>query len=62
MIRVELDVETLRRLGHHRQALHAEQLEFAHPLTGERMTVTASLPEDLKEILNSGVDSLHLEP
>ena len=27
-----------------RQALHAEQLSFQHPMTGERMSFTAPLP------------------
>jgi len=30
-----------------RQALHAERLGFAHPVTGERMTLEAALPADL---------------
>lgn len=34
-----------------RQALHGEQLLFTHPWTGERLTVTAPLPEDLKQLI-----------
>ncbi len=34
------------------QALHAEQLGFTHPKTGEKMQFTAPLPEDMKELLN----------
>lgn len=33
-------------LGLCRQALHAERLEFRHPLTGERLSWTAPPPED----------------
>lgn len=33
------------RLG--RQALHASELTFSHPSTGERLTITAPLPPDL---------------
>lgn len=34
-----------------RQALHAHQLSFDHPLTGERIDLTAPLPEDMKGVL-----------
>jgi 23S rRNA pseudouridine1911/1915/1917 synthase len=39
------------RLGHHRHALHAERLEFTHPITGQRMTLVAPLPRDLVDVL-----------
>jgi 23S rRNA pseudouridine1911/1915/1917 synthase len=35
------------RLGHDRQALHAYQLDFRHPVTGEPTTLTAPLCDDL---------------
>ena len=31
-----------------RQALHAHRLEFVHPITGQPMTFTAPLPEDMR--------------
>jgi 23S rRNA pseudouridine1911/1915/1917 synthase len=34
-----------------RQALHASQLEFDHPVSGERMTFAAPLPPDLQTVL-----------
>ncbi len=34
-----------------RQALHAYQLAFDHPLSGERINLTAPLPEDMKRVL-----------
>lgn len=40
-----------RRLGLTRQWLHASELEFDHPSTGERVAFTAGLPADLKEAL-----------
>ncbi|HOX44212.1 MAG TPA: RluA family pseudouridine synthase [Myxococcota bacterium] len=46
-----LGAESLARLGHTRQALHAERLAFTHPGTGERLTLTAPLPEDLEQLL-----------
>jgi 23S rRNA pseudouridine1911/1915/1917 synthase len=52
MIRDELDPAALERLGHHRQALHAERLEFAHPLTGDRIRLKAGLPDDLRDLLS----------
>ncbi len=37
--------------GMQRQALHAQQLAFEHPVTGELMHFVAPLPDDLKEAL-----------
>lgn len=37
----------LHRLGHDRQALHAFELHFTHPSTGEPTTLRAPLSEDL---------------
>jgi 23S rRNA pseudouridine1911/1915/1917 synthase len=34
-----------------RQALHAARLEFTHPRTGRRITCTAPIPEDMKNLL-----------
>lgn len=36
-----------KRLGLTRQWLHAQELEFAHPATGERLRFTSSYPADL---------------
>lgn len=40
-----------RRHGLSRQFLHAHRLAFNHPSTGERMTFTSQLPEDLAAAL-----------
>ncbi|MFM1651139.1 RluA family pseudouridine synthase [Brevibacillus sp. B_LB10_24] len=37
--------------GLRRQALHAHQLSFSHPLSGEQVECTASLPEDLAQLI-----------
>ena len=37
--------------GFKRQALHAEVLEFAHPVTGEAVRCEAPLPEDMQHLL-----------
>ena len=34
-----------------RQALHAAELELAHPTTGERLHLRAPLPDDLRALL-----------
>jgi len=39
--------------GFKRQALHAETLEFAHPLSGEPVRATAPVPADLKRLLDA---------
>ncbi|MBL8250312.1 MAG: 23S rRNA pseudouridine(1911/1915/1917) synthase RluD [Candidatus Competibacter sp.] len=42
-------IETIQRFR--RQALHAERLALAHPVTGERLAWQAELPDDLTELL-----------
>jgi 23S rRNA pseudouridine1911/1915/1917 synthase len=37
--------------GFRRQALHAETLEFAHPVSGEPVRVTAPVPADMVALL-----------
>jgi 23S rRNA pseudouridine1911/1915/1917 synthase len=44
-------VEALR--GFRRQALHAEVLEFAHPLTGAPVRCSAPVPADLRDLLQA---------
>ena len=39
------------RLGAMRQMLHAEQLSFRHPGTGERIEIEAEPPQDFREVL-----------
>jgi 23S rRNA pseudouridine1911/1915/1917 synthase len=41
----------VRGLG--RQALHAAELGFEHPITGEEMMFEADLPEDLQALQNA---------
>lgn len=45
------DPRLAERLGLERQWLHAVQLSFDHPTTGERMTFTSEYPADLREAL-----------
>jgi 23S rRNA pseudouridine1911/1915/1917 synthase len=40
-----------RRLGLDRPFLHAWRLGFAHPVTGERVTLEEDLPDDLAAVL-----------
>jgi 23S rRNA pseudouridine1911/1915/1917 synthase len=42
-------VESLR--GFRRQALHAEQLEFVHPNTGEPLSTSAPMPADMQALV-----------
>ena len=39
--------------GFRRQALHAETLEFAHPITGEPVRCTAPVPEDMVQLVQA---------
>ncbi len=52
MVHGKLDADALDRLGHTRQALHAQAIEFDHPENGQRMHLTAPLPADLQELLD----------
>lgn len=42
-------IEALR--GFKRQALHAEVLAFEHPISGERLEVSAPVPEDMQRLM-----------
>jgi 23S rRNA pseudouridine1911/1915/1917 synthase len=51
------DPRLAANLGLTRQWLHARQLAFDHPVTGERVTVTSGYPQDLAyalDVLESG--------
>jgi len=39
-------------LGMDTQCLHARQLQFCHPRTGELVTVESPLPEDFERVLS----------
>ena len=41
--------ETMRAFK--RQALHAEKLEFAHPVTGKLVSAIAEMPDDMRELI-----------
>ncbi|HZQ06511.1 MAG TPA: RluA family pseudouridine synthase [Anaerolineae bacterium] len=46
-----------KELGLTRQFLHAWRIEFTHPVSGEKMTFTAPLPQDLKNgLTQSGIE------
>jgi 23S rRNA pseudouridine1911/1915/1917 synthase len=44
-------IEALR--GFRRQALHAEKLEFAHPVGGKVVSVTVEAPEDFAALVRA---------
>lgn len=44
-------IEALR--GFKRQALHAETLEFVHPVSGEPVRVSAPVPQDMRDLLRA---------
>ncbi|NUS35948.1 MAG: RNA pseudouridine synthase, partial [Pseudarthrobacter sp.] len=51
------DPRLAANLGLTRQWLHARELAFDHPVTGDRVTVTSSYPQDLAyalDVLGSG--------
>jgi len=39
--------------GFHRQALHAAELEFAHPITGGPLSFASPLPDDLVRLIDT---------
>lgn len=48
------------RYGLHRLALHARSIAFDHPTTGERIVVTAPVPDDLLQALEALDLSAHV--
>ena len=46
----ELNDADKTNLRMERQALHAQELHISHPVTGEQLCFTASLPEDMDEV------------
>jgi 23S rRNA pseudouridine1911/1915/1917 synthase len=44
--------QLLRDTSISRQALHAERLSFAHPITGEKLVFSASWPNDVLQLCN----------
>ena len=44
--------ELLDRIGFRRQALHAAELGFTHPVTGERLSFSADVPADMRELID----------
>ena len=43
--------DVCKRLGFHRQALHAARLEFEHPISREILAFESPLPDDIQELL-----------
>lgn len=53
-IETGLTAKLVARLGHHRHALHAHRMKFAHPRSKEWMTLVSPLPDDMVELWNRG--------
>ena len=43
----------LKELGFHRQALHAADLGFIHPVTKSRLSFASAMPADMQELFNA---------
>ncbi len=43
----------LKELGFHRQALHAAELGFTHPVSKHRMSFSSAMPPDMQELFNA---------
>jgi 23S rRNA pseudouridine1911/1915/1917 synthase len=43
----------LNKLGFWRQALHAAELGFTHPVTGRRLSFSSPMPPDMQELFNA---------
>jgi len=43
----------LSELGFHRQALHATELGFTHPVTKHRLSFASGMPPDMQELFNA---------
>jgi 23S rRNA pseudouridine1911/1915/1917 synthase len=47
--KVEVEVKAQKKIMFPRQMLHAERLDFIHPITGEDLGFSSPLPEDMAE-------------
>ncbi|MFL6844658.1 MAG: RluA family pseudouridine synthase [Allosphingosinicella sp.] len=45
--------ELLKRLGFERQALHAAELGFIHPVTNQALSFKSAVPSDMQELLSA---------
>jgi 23S rRNA pseudouridine1911/1915/1917 synthase len=45
--------ELLKQLGFARQALHAAELGFIHPVSGENLSFKSAVPSDMQELLSA---------
>src|SRR5687768_5464742 len=45
--------EVLKKLGFHRQALHAAELGFKHPVSKENLSFKSPLPSDIQELFGT---------
>ena len=45
--------EVLKRLNFHRQALHAAELGFTHPVTKHHLSFASGMPADIQELFNT---------
>ena len=45
--------KTMQKIGLKRLFLHASQIEFNHPVSGERLKIRSQLPDDLEKVLQS---------
>jgi len=43
----------LKELNFHRQALHATELGFTHPVTKNRLSFSSPMPQDMQELFNA---------
>jgi 23S rRNA pseudouridine1911/1915/1917 synthase len=43
----------LKELQFHRQALHATELGFTHPVTKHRLSLSSPMPPDMQELFNA---------
>jgi 23S rRNA pseudouridine1911/1915/1917 synthase len=43
----------LKELGFHRQALHATELGFTHPITKSRLSFSSAMPPDMQELMRA---------
>jgi 23S rRNA pseudouridine1911/1915/1917 synthase len=45
--------ELLKSLNFHRQALHAAELGFTHPVTKHRVSFASGMPADMQELFTA---------
>ena len=53
------DAAIMDKLKFHRTALHAHKISFIHPVSSEKITITADMPDDMKTFIRNNIPDFY---